>query len=94
MVLGAVLALGNYMNGGHNKRGQADGFQIDALSKALEIKDNANKQTLVEYLIGLMKDLYPEILRYVPLFCRPPTWLSVRRAASPTSCRLRRPRAR
>lgn len=65
-MLGAVLALGNYMNGGHNKRGQADGFQIDALSKALEIKDNANKQTLVEYLIGLMKDLYPEILRYAP----------------------------
>lgn len=70
VVLGAVLALGNYMNGGHVKRGQADGFQIDALSKVLEIKDNQNRQTLVEYLIGLMKDLYPEILRYVisPLF--------------------------
>jgi hypothetical protein len=68
VVLGAVLALGNYMNGGHVKRGQADGFQIDALSKAMEIKDNQNKMTLVEYLINLMKDLYPEILRY-EFFC-------------------------
>ena len=33
VVLGTLLSLGNYMNGGHPKRGQADGFQIDALSK-------------------------------------------------------------
>lgn len=55
VVLGMVLAMGNYLNGGHNKRGQADGFQIDALAKVQEIRDVHNKQSLAEYMVVMMK---------------------------------------
>ena len=32
-MLGAVLAAGNYLNGGNKRRGQADGFKLDILNK-------------------------------------------------------------
>jgi diaphanous 2 len=61
--LGAVLGMGNYLNGGHNKRGQADGFQVDALTKLHDLKDTFNKSTLLDYIFSTYKDLYPELLR-------------------------------
>jgi len=64
VVLGMILALGNYMNGGHARRGQADGFQIDALEKVVEIRDVNNRNSLLEYVILLIKDSYPEVLRF------------------------------
>ncbi|OWK07744.1 hypothetical protein Celaphus_00008129 [Cervus elaphus hippelaphus] len=36
-VLGLVLAFGNYMNGGNNTRGQADGFGLDILPKLKDV---------------------------------------------------------
>ena len=32
-LLGAVLSVGNYLNAGNKKLGQADGFLLDGLSK-------------------------------------------------------------
>jgi len=54
--LGVVLAVGNYLNGG-TKKGQAEGFQVDIISKLEETKDNS-KGTLMDYCIKkvLLKD--------------------------------------
>eukprot|EP00928_Gymnodinium_smaydae_P041607 TRINITY_DN28138_c0_g1_i3.p1 TRINITY_DN28138_c0_g1~~TRINITY_DN28138_c0_g1_i3.p1 ORF type:complete len:1346 (-),score=177.93 TRINITY_DN28138_c0_g1_i3:86-3526(-) len=41
-LLGVVLAVGNYLNAG-TARGQADGFQLDALVKIAELKDSKGK---------------------------------------------------
>lgn len=37
-VVGLVLALGNYMNGGSRVRGQADGFGLEILPKLKDVK--------------------------------------------------------
>ncbi|KAA8583009.1 hypothetical protein FQN60_015555 [Etheostoma spectabile] len=37
-VMGLVLALGNYMNGGNRTRGQADGFGLEILPKLKDVK--------------------------------------------------------
>ncbi|ELW70925.1 Formin-2 [Tupaia chinensis] len=42
-VLGLVLAFGNYMNGGHKTRGQADGFGLDILPKLKDVKSSTLK---------------------------------------------------
>jgi len=41
-LLGIILAVGNYLNGGTN-RGQADGFDIETFAKLEGIKDTAGK---------------------------------------------------
>ena len=41
-LLGIILAVGNYLNGGTN-RGQADGFDIESLAKLEGIKDATGK---------------------------------------------------
>eukprot|EP00929_Paragymnodinium_shiwhaense_P004186 TRINITY_DN10493_c0_g1_i3.p1 TRINITY_DN10493_c0_g1~~TRINITY_DN10493_c0_g1_i3.p1 ORF type:complete len:1477 (+),score=471.30 TRINITY_DN10493_c0_g1_i3:132-4562(+) len=41
-VLGLILAVGNYLNGGTN-RGQADGFELEALTKLDSVKDADGK---------------------------------------------------
>jgi len=41
-LLGLILAVGNYLNGGTN-RGQADGFDIETLGKLEGVKDAAGK---------------------------------------------------
>lgn len=41
-VLGLVLALGNYMNGGSRTRGQADGFGLDILPKLKDVKSRVS----------------------------------------------------
>lgn len=51
--------LSNYLNGGTNK-GQADGFNLEALSKLSSTKDAENKTTLLDYVIELAKIHYPE----------------------------------
>lgn len=37
-ILGIILALGNYMNGGNMQRGQADGFGLEILAKLKDVK--------------------------------------------------------
>lgn len=47
-VLGVILSLGNYMNGG-TIRGQADGFLLDILSKLPDTKAIDNETTFLQY---------------------------------------------
>lgn len=46
-----ILTLGNYMNGGNNTRGQADGFGLEILSKLKDVKSREPKITLLHYII-------------------------------------------
>jgi len=39
-LLSLILAVGNYLNGGNNQRGQADGFDLETITKLDAIKDN------------------------------------------------------
>lgn len=48
-IFSLILACGNYMNGGTNK-GQADGFDLQTLSKLHSVKDSTNSQTLLSYV--------------------------------------------
>lgn len=50
-VLGIILGLGNYMNGGNRTRGQADGFAIDILPKVKDVKSKDNTLTLLYYVV-------------------------------------------
>lgn len=50
-ILGLVLGLGNYMNGGSKSRGQADGFGIDILPKLKDVKSKDNSTSLLHYLV-------------------------------------------
>lgn len=52
-VMGIILALGNYMNGGNRQRGQADGFAIDILPKIKDVKSKDNTLTLIYYVVKL-----------------------------------------
>uniref|UniRef100_A0A3Q1JKH7 FH2 domain-containing protein n=1 Tax=Anabas testudineus TaxID=64144 RepID=A0A3Q1JKH7_ANATE len=51
-VMGLVLALGNYMNGGNRTRGQADGFGLDILPKLKDVKSRDNRISLVDYVVS------------------------------------------
>lgn len=44
-----MLAVGNYLNGG-SARGQADGFNLEALESLNSTKDVSNTITLLEYI--------------------------------------------
>uniref|UniRef100_S4R6Y1 FH2 domain-containing protein n=1 Tax=Petromyzon marinus TaxID=7757 RepID=S4R6Y1_PETMA len=50
-VLGLILALGNYMNGGNRTRGQADGFGLEILPKLSDVKSSDNRISLVSYIV-------------------------------------------
>ncbi|KAJ8356244.1 hypothetical protein SKAU_G00190380 [Synaphobranchus kaupii] len=49
-VIGLILALGNYMNGGNRTRGQADGFSLEILPKLKDVKSRDNRINLVDYV--------------------------------------------
>lgn len=48
-MLGIVLTLGNYLNGG-TKRGRADGFNLDFLTKLRDVKTKDNRSTLIDFV--------------------------------------------
>lgn len=48
-VLGTILAVGNYLNGG-SARGQADGFNLEALETLGNTKDVNNTMSLLDYI--------------------------------------------
>lgn len=50
-ILGLILALGNYMNGGNRSRGQADGFGLEILAKLKDVKSKDNSLTLLHYIV-------------------------------------------
>ncbi|XP_016149717.1 formin-like [Sinocyclocheilus grahami] len=51
-VMGLVLALGNYMNGGSRARGQADGFGLEILPKLKDVKSRENHMSLLDYIVS------------------------------------------
>lgn len=57
-LFGVVVSLGNYLNGGTAK-GQADGFNLDVLTKLSAIKDNQHG-SLLEYVRKLAREKYPK----------------------------------
>ncbi|GAM17940.1 hypothetical protein SAMD00019534_011150 [Acytostelium subglobosum LB1] len=59
-LMGILVALGNYMNGGNVNRGQADGFQLDAFNKILEIRDNQNSGSLLDFAIKTLLANHPK----------------------------------
>jgi len=69
----AVLAVGNYLNGGTN-RGQADGFDLETLTKLDTIKDVENSSKDVRHFIfeifflgiPLNDDVNPKDLKLLP----------------------------
>ncbi|XP_043251094.1 formin-2-like isoform X1 [Colletes gigas] len=50
-VIGLILTLGNYMNGGNRTRGQADGFGLEILGKLRDVKSNVPGITLLHYVV-------------------------------------------
>ncbi|XP_052216251.1 uncharacterized protein LOC127834445 isoform X2 [Dreissena polymorpha] len=50
-ILGLVLALGNYMNGGSKSRGQADGFGIEILPKLKDVRSKDQATSLLHYVV-------------------------------------------
>lgn len=51
-VLGLVLAVGNYMNGGNKSRGQADGFDITILPRLKDVKTKDNRSSLLQFVVS------------------------------------------
>lgn len=51
-LIGLVLALGNYMNGGSRARGQADGFGLEILPKLKDVKSRQNHISLLDYIVS------------------------------------------
>lgn len=60
-ILGLVLSYGNYMNGGNNARGQADGFELDILPKLKDVKSKDNSSNLLQYLVKSYVKIYDEV---------------------------------
>ena len=59
VILGITLALGNIMNGG-NPRGQADGFNIEALARLNNIAD-IEKKTALQFIAEKLKKMCPDV---------------------------------
>nr|XP_020661834.1 formin-1 isoform X1 [Pogona vitticeps] len=51
VILGLILAFGNYMNGGNRTRGQADGFGLEILPKLKDVKSRDTAISLVDYVV-------------------------------------------
>ncbi|XP_067939583.1 uncharacterized protein [Watersipora subatra] len=53
-LLSHVLAVGNYLNGGNEQRGQADGYALDVLPKLKHVRGK-KQTTLLEYIASKYK---------------------------------------
>ncbi|KAG7472959.1 formin 1 isoform X1 [Solea senegalensis] len=58
-ILEVILAFGNYMNSG--KRGAAYGFRLQSLDLLLDTKSTDRKQTLLHFIVSVIRDKYPDI---------------------------------
>lgn len=54
LVLGTLLAMGNFLNGNEVK-----GFQLEYLSKIPEVKDTIHKNSLLYHLINIILEKFP-----------------------------------
>ncbi|KNC53913.1 uncharacterized protein AMSG_09552 [Thecamonas trahens ATCC 50062] len=55
--LSVVLSVGNYLNGS-TSRGQADGFDLEALKMTYNTKSMDNKSTVLDYIVSLIRRDY------------------------------------
>ncbi|EFA85496.1 actin binding protein [Heterostelium album PN500] len=60
LLLSTLVSLGNYLNAGNQHRGQADGFHLDAFNKILEIRDNQNSGSLLDFAIKTLLNNHPK----------------------------------
>lgn len=58
-ILGLILAIGNYLNGGNKARGQADGFGLETLAKLRDLKSH-DGTNLLAYIIRLFIRKYKQ----------------------------------
>ncbi|XP_062517529.1 formin-like protein 3 isoform X2 [Corticium candelabrum] len=58
-VLEIILAFGNYMNS--SKRGGAFGFRLQCLDLLVDVRSTDRKQTLLEYLVTIIQDKFPDV---------------------------------
>ncbi|TRZ00317.1 hypothetical protein DNTS_034092 [Danionella cerebrum] len=58
-ILEIILAFGNYMNSG--KRGAAYGFRLQSLDLLLDLKSTDRKQTLLNFMVSIIQEKYPEL---------------------------------
>uniref|UniRef100_UPI00398EEFCA formin-like protein 1 n=1 Tax=Pristiophorus japonicus TaxID=55135 RepID=UPI00398EEFCA len=58
-ILEIILAFGNYMNS--SKKGAVYGFRLQSLDLLLETKSTDRKQTLMNYIVDIIHDQYPEL---------------------------------
>ena len=61
LAMGIILAAGNRLNGG-SRRGQADGFKIQVLSRLSATKDSSGKGTLLDYVAATALEMAPVAL--------------------------------
>ena len=56
MILQNLLTIGNLLNAGNTKKGQADGFDLGTLDLAFSKKDNNKKSLIVTIIHQIMKE--------------------------------------
>eukprot|EP00118_Oscarella_pearsei_P003590 m.14982 g.14982 ORF g.14982 m.14982 type:complete len:1181 (+) comp26071_c0_seq2:219-3761(+) len=66
-VMGLVLAIGNYMNAGNQKRGMAEAFALDILPKLKNVKTKDNSSNLLQYVVSLYVKKYDQEAARCPL---------------------------
>ena len=59
-----VLAIGNHMNMGNMRIGQAQGFRIAFLSQLRGLRTTDGKSSLLHFLAGLAERKFPEVLQF------------------------------
>ncbi|XP_067825184.1 formin-like protein 1 isoform X2 [Heptranchias perlo] len=61
-ILEIILAFGNYMNS--SKKGAVYGFRLQSLDLLLETKSTDRKQTLMNYIVDIIHEQYPELVAF------------------------------
>jgi hypothetical protein len=63
-LLELVLAIGNHMNMGNVRIGQAQGFQISFLCQLRGLRTTDGKSSLLHFLAGLVERKFPQVLEF------------------------------
>jgi hypothetical protein len=63
-ILEVILHVGNFLNAGNRRLGQAQGFDLETLSKLQDTKTTDNKLTILEVIVEMLQDRKPELLKF------------------------------
>jgi len=63
-ILEIILHVGNFLNAGNRRLGQAAGFDLETLTKLNDTKTTDNKLTILEVIVEMIKDQNPELLKF------------------------------